>query len=243
MKPSLLIADFTGMYEAEGFLQVLQDRGVPYRLVRLGDIEGTCCYCDPEAEAEINRRLAPNPEERVRWIDSGDYHYVSKILAAREREPFTLVLVDNHPDDQAPAFGGVLSCGSWVKELRESCPMLEEAWTLGPDHRIRNLSGTVDRELEEGIDDLVAALEGKRVYLSVDKDVLDRTWARTDWSQGTYSLDVLKGWLDRLLRLDVVAVDVCGGLSPAQGAKPQDLRVNGETDVELQEWILTCLER
>ena len=243
MKPSLLIADFTGMYEAEGFLQVLQDRRVPYRQVRLGDIEGTCCYCDPEAETEIIRRLAPNPEERVRWIDSGDYHYVSKILAAREREPFTLVLVDNHPDDQAPAFGGVLSCGSWVKDLRESCPMLEEAWTLGPDHRIRNLSGTVDRELEEGIDDLVAALEGKRVYLSVDKDVLDRTWARTDWSQGTYSLDTLKGWLDRLLRLDVVAVDVCGGLSPAQGAKPQDLRVNGETDVELQEWILTCMER
>ena len=243
MKPSLLIADFSGMYEAEGFLQVLQDRRVPYRQVRLGDIEGTCCYCDPEAEAEIIRRLAPNPEERVRWIDSGDYHYVSKILAAREREPFTLVLVDNHPDDQAPAFGGVLSCGSWVKDLRESCPMLEEAWTLGPDHRIRNLSGTVDRELEEGIDDLVAALEGKRVYLSVDKDVLDRTFARTDWSQGTYSLDTLKGWLERLLRLDVVAVDVCGGLSPAQGAKPQDLRVNGETDVELQEWILTCMER
>ena len=243
MKPSLLIADFTGMYEAEGFLQSLQDRRVPYRQVRLGDIEGTCCYCDPEAEAEISRRLEPVPEERVRWIDSGDYHYVTKILAAREREPFTLVLVDNHPDDQAPAFGGVLSCGSWVKELRESCPMLAEAWTLGPDHRIRNLSGTVDRELEEGIDDLVAALEGKRVYLSVDKDVLDRTFARTDWSQGTYSLDTLKGWLERLLRLNVVAVDVCGGLSPAQGAKPQDLRVNGETDVELQEWILTCLER
>lgn len=243
MKPSLLIADFTGMYEAEGFLQVLQDRGVPYRQVRLGDIEGTCCYCDPEAEAEIIRRLGPQPEERVRWIDSGDYHYVSKILAAREREPFTLVLVDNHPDDQAPAFGGVLSCGSWVRDLREGSPMLEEAWTLGPDHRIRNRAGTVDRELEEGIDDLVAALEGKRVYLSVDKDVLDCAFARTDWSQGTYSLDTLKGWLDRLLRLDVVAVDVCGGLSPAQGAKPQDLRVNGETDVELQEWILTCLER
>ena len=243
MKPSLLIADFTGMYEAEGFLQVLQDRGVPYRQVRLGDIEGTCCYCSPEAEAEIMDRLVPQPEERVRWIDSGDYHYVTKILAAREREPFTLVLVDNHPDDQAPAFGGVLSCGSWVNDLREGNPMLVEAWTLGPDHRIRNADGTVDRELEEGIDDLMAALAGKRVYLSVDKDVLDRAFSRTDWSQGTYSLDVLKGWLDRLLRLDVAAVDVCGGLSPAQGAKPQDLRVNGETDVELQEWILTCLER
>ena len=243
MKPSLLIADFSGMYEAEGFLQELREREVPYRLVRLGDIEGTCCYCDPDAEAEISRRLEPRTEETVRWIDSGDYHYVTKILASRELEPFTLVLVDNHPDDQAPAFGGVLSCGSWVKELREACPMLAEVWTLGPDHRIRNGAGTIDRELEEGIDDLLEVLDGKRVYLSIDKDVLRREESRTDWSQGTYPLDALKGWLDRLLRLKVAAVDICGGLSPAKGASPEDLRVNRTTDVELQDWILTCLER
>lgn len=243
MKQGLLIADFTGVYAEEGFLQELQERGVPYRLVGLGDIEGTTCYCDPVAEAEISRRLVPEPGERMRWIDSGDYHYVTKILAAREEAPFSLVLVDNHPDDQAPVFGGVLSCGSWVKDLREASPMLEEVWTLGPDHRIRNASGTVDRELEGEVDDFVSALEGKRVYLSIDKDVLDREWARTDWSQGSYSLDVLKGWLDRLLRLNVVAVDICGELSPAKGATPEDLRVNFETNVELQDFILDHLKR
>ena len=243
MNQSLLIADFTGVYAEEGFLQELQERGVPYRRIGLGDIDGTSCYCDPAAEAEIGRRLAPEPGERVRWIDGGDYHYVSKILAAGEVLPFTLVLVDNHPDDQAPAFGGVLSCGSWVRDLRESCGRLEEVWTLGPDHRIRNASGSVDRELEEGIDDLVAALEGKRVYLSVDKDVLDRAWARTDWSQGTYTLAQLKGWLDRLLRLDVVAVDICGELTPPKGASPEDLRVNLKTNIELQEFILDHLKR
>ena len=242
MKQGLLIADFTGVYEEQGFLQELQERGVPYRRVGLGDIDGTSCYCDPGAEVEITRRLGTNASERVRWIDSGDYHYVSKILAAGEALPFTLVLIDNHPDDQAPAFGGVLSCGSWVRDLREACPMLEEVWTLGPDHRIRNASGSVDRELEEGIDDLLAALEGKRVYLSIDKDVLDRAWARTDWSQGTYSLDTLKGWLERLLRLDVVAVDLCGEIAPSKGATPEDLRVNLETNIELQEFILNHLK-
>lgn len=242
MKPSLLIADFTGVYAEEGFLRKLRDRGVPYRLVGLGDIEGTTCYCDPDAEAEISRRLVPEADERLRWIDSGDYHYVTRILAAREQAPFTLVLVDNHPDDQPPAFGGVLSCGGWVKVLRDANPMLEEVWTLGPDHRIRNSSGTVDRELEEGIDDLVAAVAGKRVYLSLDKDVLDRPWSRTDWSQGTYSLTRLKGWLDRLLRLDVVAVDICGELTPEKGATPEDLRVNCETNIELQEFILDYLK-
>ena len=237
MKPSLLIADFTGVYAEEGFLQKLQERGVPYRRVRLGDIEGTTCYCDPDAEAEISRRLIPEPEERMRWIDSGDYHYVTKILAAREQSPFTLVLVDNHPDDQAPAFGGVLSCGSWVRDLREASPVLEEVWTLGPDHRIRNASGTVDRELDAGIDDLLEAVAGKRVYLSIDKDVLDRAWSRTDWSQGTYSPAQLKGWLDGLLRQDIVAVDLCGELAPEKGATPEDLRINGELNVELQESV------
>ena len=241
MKLSLLIADFTGVYAEEGFLQKLQERGVPYRRVGLGDIEGTTCYCDPDAEAEISHRLVPEPAERMRWIDSGDYHYVTKILAAREPEPFVLVLVDNHPDDQEPAFGGVLSCGSWVKALKESQPMLKEVWTLGPDHRIRGPE--VDRELEEGIGDLLAAVEGKRVYLSIDKDVLGREWSRTDWSQGTYSPVQLKGWLDGLLRLDVVAVDICGELSPEKGATPEDLRVNGELNVELQEFILGYLKR
>ena len=242
MKPSLLFADFTGVYAEEGFLRKLRERGAPYRLVGLGDIEGTACYCDPEAEAEISRRLVPEADERMRWIDSGDYHYVTRILAARERAPFTLVLVDNHPDDQPPAFGGVLSCGGWVRSLREAHPMLEEVWTLGPDHRIRNSSGTVNRELEEGIGDLLASLAGKRVYLSLDKDVLDRPWARTDWSQGTYSLARLKGWLDRLLRLDVVAVDICGELTSEKGATPEDLRVNCETNIELQEFILDYLK-
>lgn len=241
MKLGLLIADFTGVYAEEGFLQKLQERGVPYRWVGLGDIGGTTCYCDLEAEAEISHRLVPEPAERMRWIDSGDYHYVTKILAAREQEPFVLVLVDNHPDDLEPAFGGVLSCGSWVKALKASQPMLKEVWTLGPDHRIRGPE--VDRELEEGIDDLLAAVEGKRVYLSIDKDVLGREWSRTDWSQGTYSPAQLKGWLDGLLRLDVVAVDICGELSPEKGATPEDLRVNGELNVELQEFILGYLKR
>ena len=242
MKADLGIADFSGVYEAEGFLLKLQERCVPYRLVRLGDIEGTSCYCDPESETEIRRRLAPVRTCGIRWIDSGDYHYVTKILAERETKPFTLVLVDNHPDDQEPAFAGVLSCGSWVREMKEKNPMLESVWTLGPDHRIRNDAGTVDRELEGEIGDLLAALEGKRVYLSVDKDVLDRNSARTDWSQGTYPLSVLKGWMGEILKKDVVATDLCGELTPAKGATPEDLRINCETNVELQEFILDCLK-
>ena len=242
MKGNLIIADFSGVYAAEGFLLKLQDKGVPYRLVKLDDIGGTNCYCDRESEAEVRRRLTPVRTFGIRWIDSGDYHYVSKIFADGETKPFTLVLVDNHPDDQKPAFGDVLSCGSWVREMKERNPMLESVWTLGPGHRIRNDAGTVDRILEGEIGDLLAALEGKRVYLSVDKDVLDRSAARTDWSQGTYQLSVLKGWIGEILKKDVFAVDLCGELTPAKGATSEDLRINCETNVELQDFILDCLK-
>lgn len=241
MKAGLVIADFTGVYEEEGFLQELRARGVPYRHVRLDDIEGTNCYCDPDAEAEILRRLSPE-RGAVRWIDSGDYHYVSKILAGMETDPFTLVLVDNHPDDQAPAFEGVLSCGSWVREVINTNRLLEAVWTLGPDHCIRGRE--TDRELEDGIGDLLAELRGKRVYLSVDKDVLDGRYARTDWSQGTYTLEQLKGWLGSLMDVaDVAAIDICGELSPSKGATPEDLRINCETNIELQEFILEYLKK
>ena len=240
MKPELLVADFSGVYEAEGFLPYLQGLGLPVKHVQLADIEGTVCYCDAEAEAEIRRRLAPGADTGIRWIDSGDYHYVSKILAEFQQEPFVLVLIDNHPDDQEPAFGGVLSCGSWVKALKESQPLMKDVWTLGPDHRIR--SANVDRELEGDIDDLLEALEGQRVYLSVDKDVLRPEESRTDWSQGTYSLETLAGWLRKLMRMNVVAIDLCGELAPAKGATPEDLRINGMTNRYLQELILDCLK-
>ena len=240
MKPELLVADFSGVYEAEGFLPYLQGLGLPVKHVQLADIEGTVCYCDAEAEAEIRRRLVPGANAGIRWIDSGDYHYVSKILAEFQQEPFVLVLIDNHPDDQEPAFGGVLSCGSWVKALKESQPLMKDVWTLGPDHRIR--SANVDRELEGDIYDLLEALEGQRVYLSVDKDVLRPEESRTDWSQGTYSLETLAGWLRKLMRMNVVAIDLCGELAPAKGATPEDLRINGMTNRYLQELILDCLK-
>ena len=240
MKPELLVADFSGVYEAEGFLPYLQELNLPVKHVELSDIEGTVCYCDAAAEAEIRRRLAPGADAGIRWIDSGDYHYVTKILAEFQQEPFVLVLVDNHPDDQEPAFGGVLSCGSWVKALRESQPMLKEVWTLGPDHRISGEG--VDRVLDEDIDDLLVALEGKRVYLSIDKDILRWEESRTDWSQGNYTLETLAGWLLKMMKLNVVAIDLCGEFAPAKGATPEDLRINGGTNRYLQELLLDCLK-
>ena len=117
MKQPVLIVNFSGAYEAQGFVSWLRDNGAEVTVADASGIEGTCCYCDPEAEAKIGA-LIPSSLPRLRWIDSGDYHYMSYLLAMQEKEPFHLLLLDHHPDNQAPAFGEeMLSCGSWVKSL------------------------------------------------------------------------------------------------------------------------------
>ena len=224
----VLVTDFSGALEAQGFLPWLREQGASLEYRNWRDLEGTHCYCDGPAREQI---LAGLPERlpRLRWIDSGDYHYMSCLLALRETEPFHLVLLDHHPDDQASAFGGILSCGGWVKALQEEQPMLKDVLKIGPEG--------CPEAIPAG---WLAERKGERVYVSLDKDVMDRAYARTDWSQGTHTLEEVKEWLGRLLdgRLRVVAVDICGELSPAKGATPEDLSVNLKTNKELQEYIL-----
>lgn len=228
MNYGVLVFNFSKAYEAEEFLPWLLQQPAKTEVLELSRLEGTSCYCDEDAAGEIEREL-PEKLPLLRWLDSGDYHYLSHLLARREKEPFHLVLLDNHPDNQEPAFGGVLSCGGWVKEAREKNPMLKDVLTIGPEGCLQTLD-----------DDWIEARRGERVYVSLDKDVMDRAWARTDWSQGTHTLEEVKDWLGRLLdgRLQLAAIDICGETSPAKGATPEDLKVNLKTNKELQEFIL-----
>ena len=223
----VLVTSFSAVAETEGFLRWLQERGVALEYRDWRALEGTHCYCDDAARERI---LAGLPESlpRLRWVDSGDYHYMSHLLALREKEPFHLVLLDHHPDDQEPAFGGVLSCGSWVKALQEENPWVRSVLSIGPEGCPADIPA---RWLEER--------RGERVYISLDKDILGKAWARTDWSQGTHTLEQLKAILGKLLDgpVQVVAVDVCGGLSEEKGATPEDQRINRETDIDLYNFL------
>ena len=235
MNRRVLLADFSQVCADEGFVDFLEREALPFDRVSLRDIEGTACYCDEAAAAEITLRIGEAfPEDRpeqwpmLRWIDSGDYHYMSYLLSLREKQPFHLLLLDNHPDDQEPAFGGILSCGSWVKVLREEHPLVRDILTIGPEG--------CPREIPEG---WLEERSGERIYVSLDKDVMDRRWARTDWSQGSHTLEEVKQMLRKVFesRMDVVAVDVCGALTASKGASAEDFEVNLETDIELQLFI------
>ncbi len=228
----VLVTDFSGVYRESGFLLWLKkEAGEGLTIVDYTRLEGTCCYCT--AQEKIFSEL-PSRLPVVRWIDSGDYHYMSHLLARREKEPFHLLLLDHHPDNQDPVFEGVLSCGAWVKAMQEENPLLQSVLSVGPEGCPEDIPETWLRERR-----------GERLYVSLDKDIMDRPWARTDWTQGAYTLPQVKEMLRRAMEggMQVAAVDICGELPVFKGGCGEDLRINFETNKELYKHITTLLNQ
>ena len=128
-----MTADFTvmsmsGVYEGQEFCL-----GANANFLDMTDIPGTNCYCDEGAKIEIKRRLEESNayETPVHFLDSGNYHYLSLFYLERIEEDFDLLLLDNHPDMQAPSFGEVTSCGGWAREALYRLPHLKKLYLYG----------------------------------------------------------------------------------------------------------------
>lgn len=65
-------------------------------------------------EASLAQRLggASDSRPRVTFIGSGDFHHVSLALVRRLRQPFNLLVIDNHPDWMRGV--PLLHCGTWL---------------------------------------------------------------------------------------------------------------------------------
>jgi hypothetical protein len=77
-----LLFHFSEAYREEGFLCQLQEAQV----LDFTGLEGSCCYCDAQARKKLEEAF-PKPLPRLRWLDSGDYHYLSHLLALQEQSP------------------------------------------------------------------------------------------------------------------------------------------------------------
>ncbi|MDD7454899.1 MAG: arginase family protein [Bacteroidales bacterium] len=224
----------------------------PGIIIDCTDIEGCSCYCDSSAEVQIKSRMAavlPEGADGVHFIDSGDYHYITKFWTDRIREPFNLILFDHHPDMQNPEFPGFLSCGGWVRTVMDN-PYSRKILIAGstPDLAKEALmaAGRVWLIDERHItnDALAVAMPffdlGLPVYVSIDKDVLDTEWARTDWDQGTMTLQMLESWIRQIFeKVRVIGVDICGESPGIAEELSDDWEVNSHTNMELFAYI--CL--
>jgi len=187
------------------------------RWVDLDDIPGTNLFCAEEALEEIRRRLPADRERGITFIGSGNYHYVTYLMLENIDRPFSLLLFDRHSDmkDKGNGFG-LLSCGNWVAQALNRLPLLREAHIVGAANEGSGVTAQFRGRIRFWPADtdpvrLASALEGRDVYISIDKDVLSRESAVTNWDQGNMTLGRLRELLRAAARRTrVIGVDVCG---------------------------------
>ena len=103
--------------------------------ISMKDVDGRNMYCDDEAYRIIRDRLSEyeDPASGIHLIDTGNYHYMSRIFTSFIEESYDLVLIDHHTDMQEASFGGLLSCGSWAREVLEKDEHLGTLTVIGPE--------------------------------------------------------------------------------------------------------------
>ena len=128
----VIIMNFTNVYKWERFSH---DRN--YIWLDCTHLEGTECYCDRESAEALKQLMADYPAEAIHFIDSGNYHYLTKFWTDKLQKPFSLVVFDHHPDMQPPLFEGVISCGGWVKDVMDTNPYLRKVILVGVSEKLK----------------------------------------------------------------------------------------------------------
>ena len=251
----ITVQDFTGVYAEQAFMQELRATAETSKDVRWLDctkIVGTDCYCDDDAIKEINElidnaessksecnRIIENRDNStnapdIHFFDNGNYHYMSKLWTDRVQEPFTLIVFDHHPDMQPPRFGGILSCGGWVKEVLDNNKFIQSVIIIGvKDELVETVREELSQSGESSILEKVSFIKESELstlpsqtslssflsrlssqhslYISIDKDALSPTYAATNWDQGSLTLDALKNCITTLAAgRKILGIDICG---------------------------------
>lgn len=253
MNSGISLLNFDGTLQKQSWLGEYEGEWIDF-----SDLRGCQGYCAEESLRKIRHRLRSRKHKHITLIGNGNYHYVTYVLLSEIKQPFSLILFDHHTDLAGNSGLPLLSCGSWVGEALKTLPMLKHAVIVGarlPDGRQASiLPGrvTVIPEQEacslsaaEVAQAIRAALPVRTIYISVDKDVLDREHAVTNWDQGGMTLGQLLDVIRELKRTHQVAgVDVCGELplSPVDllsGENARHLRKNELANKAIVDALLT----
>lgn len=209
-------------------------------------LSGTNGFCDDAAADEIRRRIADFPARGLHFLDNGNYHYLTRFWCEKITEDFALVVYDHHVDLRKPVFPGLMSCGSWIRDVLLRNSHCRAVLIIGPE---RAQADIIERELQSLVvddqsprssapvrvscfteDDILDGRAARElphildelrlpVYISIDKDVLSRKVLRTNWDQGIMTEAELHRELSRFTtdpQIHILGADICG--EPAYNA-------------------------
>lgn len=205
----LCLHNFTGVYEKQDFY-----KDYPHKLFDDKALCGVRGYMDDKARKYLLEEIKERSNlSSIHLLDSGNYHHLSRVYLDLIKEPFNLVVYDNHTDMQFSAFGNILSCGSWIADAYETLHNLNKIIVVGAKSSyIEECAFNKDKRVvfADSISDVY--LESLLpIYISIDKDVLSTNEFISDWDQGGMSLAALKEELEFLIgRFRIIGTDICG---------------------------------
>ena len=230
MRKEMVVMNFSHVYEEEQFYQKEN-----YKWVDCSEVHGTNCYCDQEAGECIRKKIESYTPYGIHFIDSGNYHYISKFWLEKIKEPFILIVMDHHSDMQPSLFEQLSSCGGWVKEVLDTNPYVEKVLLLGAKQSLIDKIDSIydkriicynESNIEKKLNTILSHQEewkefskkhiAKPVYLSIDKDVLSPGTAQTNWDQGSMSLCEMEEIIRFISQEEqIIGVDICGECTAA----------------------------
>ncbi|MCR5303111.1 MAG: hypothetical protein K6E33_01010 [Lachnospiraceae bacterium] len=140
----IAVMSLSGIYDRENFYhRYLEDNIAVFH--DLTGVSGANGYCSEDSETRFQELMEGNLSSRIHFIDNGNYHYMSLLWMEAVMEKgmdYALIYFDNHSDRQDAAFGGLLSCGSWVKEAEDRLSGLHKTIWVNSDEVV--ISGEVE---------------------------------------------------------------------------------------------------
>lgn len=172
---------------------------------------------------DLAQALDPPKENSLVFFGSGNFHYLTLPILSHLEGPVTLVVFDHHIDAGDMLFPGMVSCGSWIRDLLDLLGNIDRVYVIGPqlkqyphktipDHIKEKLVVIDESEiLENHWQALANQLAGKRIYLSIDRDLLSEVEVETNWDQGGVKSQQLQNYLlASLAGSQLLGADICG---------------------------------
>ena len=113
-------------------------------------LSGTTGFCDDAAADEIRRRIADFPARGIHFLDNGNFHYLTRFWCEKISEDFALVVYDHHVDLRKPVFPGLMSCGSWIRDVLLRNSHCRAVLIIGPECAQADI---IERELQSLADE------------------------------------------------------------------------------------------
>ena len=217
MLNNITVLDFDQTYEKQSFLK---DQHV--HRINLQAVPSTNLFCERGTLRNIARKIGDT--NKVTFIGNGNYHYISYILLSKIQQPFTLVLFDHHTDTLKSPSEDLISCGSWVLESLERLPNLMKVLIIGiSEEGEKYIPPSIDGKVmlytkhflrlnfNKALHSILKEISTDLVYISIDKDVLDRKEAITAWDHGNMRLRQLLIIVKEIMKYRKISgIDICG---------------------------------